>query len=543
MSQKIFLKQFNLLIGLAFLSNVCIMALEIVAGRLIAPHVGVSLYTWTTIIGIVLAGISLGSFLGGKLADKSASIQLLAKIFMFSGISALLILPLAYWLPALTKNWNTPLIAEIIFFSLILFLPPCLLMGSISPIIAKLAIKDTDTTGQTIGTIYAAGTIGSIVGTFSTGFFLISHFGTFSIVCSIGLLLISLGVLLTAGGTKNIIAKASLCLILLLCFDAFRASGALKGVCTKETDYYCVRIAEFPLNEICKSPNCKDDTLCKGFSNGKKHNLKANSLVRLLREDNVIQSYNLINSPDEMIHDYEHLYHQGLKYATRKDKTPKTAFIGGGGYTLPIYLDNQYSKIKIDVIEIDPQVTQIVHEKMGLPLNSKVKSHNEDARVFFNRAPKDKYNLIVGDAFKDITVPYQLTTKEFNARISKWLDEDGLYMVNLIDGKKADFKLTRSYLKTLKETFPFLEVIKRGKSESVGDLSSSTIIASKKKIDKSRWMSLEEIETEYEFISQSELQEFINHKKIAKILTDNYAPVEQMTAPSTFRSTVKQKKV
>ena len=157
---------------IVFLSNFGIMVLELVAGRIIAPHVGVSLYTWTSVIGVVLAGLSLGNYLGGWLADRWASRRLLGGIFLLGGLFSLGILAVDTLSTAAPAEWS--IILKILALTAALFFLPCLILGTISPVVAKLAVKDLAETGRTVGTIYAAGTLGSIVGTFATGFFLIS---------------------------------------------------------------------------------------------------------------------------------------------------------------------------------------------------------------------------------------------------------------------------------------------------------------------------------------------------------------------------------
>jgi hypothetical protein len=174
-----------------FLSNVCIMVLELVAERIIAPYVGVSLYTWTSIIGIVLAGISLGNYVGGQLADRWASRRLLGTIFLLGGLTSLGILGIESLDILATIEW--PLIAQILILVSAMFFLPAAILGTVSPIVAKLAVRDLDRAGQTVGQIYAAGSVGSIIGTFATGFALTALFGTHIIVIGVAGLLLLIG--------------------------------------------------------------------------------------------------------------------------------------------------------------------------------------------------------------------------------------------------------------------------------------------------------------------------------------------------------------
>jgi MFS family permease len=186
---------------IVFLSNVCIMVLELVAERIIAPHVGVSLYTWTSIIGIVLAGISLGNYVGGQLADRWASRRLLGSIFFLGGLASLGILLVDELNIVANVEW--PLTVKILILVTALFFLPSGILGTVSPIVAKLAVRDLERAGRTVGRIYAAGSAGSIVGTFATGFVLTSLFGTHVIVWGVGGLLLLLGLLFFVAGPES----------------------------------------------------------------------------------------------------------------------------------------------------------------------------------------------------------------------------------------------------------------------------------------------------------------------------------------------------
>ncbi len=184
---------------IVFMASCCTMVLELVAGRILAPFIGVSLYTWTSIIGVCLAGISAGNFIGGVLADKAGSRRTLGLILLAGGIFSLLILPLAAMdLTTIIPKQNAALaqdawlILRIVIVTSILFLPPTLILGMVSPIVIKLALTDLRQTGSIAGKIYAFSTVGSVVGTFLTGFYLVSAFGTRSVVLGVAVILIGM---------------------------------------------------------------------------------------------------------------------------------------------------------------------------------------------------------------------------------------------------------------------------------------------------------------------------------------------------------------
>jgi len=185
-----------------FVTSVCIMVLELAASRLIAKHVGSSLYTWTSVIGVVLAGITIGNYVGGRLADRYDPPAVLPLLFITASVLCFGVL----WMDQLAGSqerpddwswaaWVLTLVAEI-------FLLPSLALGTISPVVAALALSRSQRTGATVGNIYAWGAAGSIVGTFLAGFILIDQFGTRAII-SITSVVLALMAVASARGRRT----------------------------------------------------------------------------------------------------------------------------------------------------------------------------------------------------------------------------------------------------------------------------------------------------------------------------------------------------
>ncbi len=185
--------------AMVFLSSVCVMVLELTASRLIAKHVGSSLYTWTSVIGVVLAGITVGNFLGGWLADRAVPARLLNWLFLTASILCLSVL----WLDGMMADqsrpagWGWP--AWVVFVVGVVFFLPSMSLGTISPVVASLALSHSRRFGVTVGNVYAWGALGSIVGTFLTGFVLIDTMGTRAIVALTSGTLASMGVFVALG--------------------------------------------------------------------------------------------------------------------------------------------------------------------------------------------------------------------------------------------------------------------------------------------------------------------------------------------------------
>ena len=353
---------------IVFISSGCIMILELVAGRIVAPYVGVSLYTWTSVIGVVLAGISLGNYLGGWLADRYASLRLLGTIFVLGGLSSLGILAVDALGRLTPGDW--PIVIEILVLTAALFFVPSLILGAISPIVAKLAVRDLNKTGMTVGKIYAAGSVGSIVGTFATGFVLISWVGTHAIVWGVALVLLGLGLLFLLGNRWLLMLLSAL-IVAGGTMLAFRW-GWLRGPCTRETNYFCIRVKEEE---------------------------KDGGPVRVLFLDRLLHSYTSLDDPTKLVYGYEQIYAEVTAYRAQQDPHLRALFIGGGGYTFPRYMETVYPGSDVHVIEIDPGVTQVAYDLLGLSRDTEIVTYNEDARLFLERQPNDLYDLVIGDAF------------------------------------------------------------------------------------------------------------------------------------------------
>ncbi len=479
---------------IVFISSSCIMILELVAGRIIAPSVGVSLYTWTSVIGVILAGISLGNYLGGWLADRWASPRLLGLMFLLSSLTALASLGLDQLGVIGWVEW--PLILEIVTLIAVLFFVPCTLLGTISPIVVKLSMRDLARAGRTVGQIYAFGSVGSIVGTFLTGFWLISQFGTYTVVCGVAVVLFLMGLLFLL---KRFWVAIPPVAILIGVLALALQQEWIKDPCMYETNYFCIKVREEE---------------------------KEGETVRVLVLDRLVHSYSALNNPTKLIYDYEQIYAEATANVAEQHPALRALFIGGGGYTFPRYLETVYPDSAIDVIEIDPGVTWTAQTYMGLAEDTRIVSYNEDARMFLQREPAQRYHMILGDAFNDFSVPYHLTTREFNDRVHAWLEPDGIYMVNLIDGGYGHF--LRAYVHTLRQSFANVYIVPTHETWREASRNTLVVVASDAPLtpedfaEDSTWRKYA--------LSQQDIAAFLAEDKLV-MLTDRYAPVEQMLAP------------
>jgi spermidine synthase len=490
-----------------FVSSGCALAIELIAGRILAPYIGVSLYTWTSIIGIVLAGMSAGNFLGGLVADRYASRRLLGFTLIAGSIASLGILVVTDWVVDSTITLS--LLPRIVFYTTADFFLPSLVLGMITPLVIKLALAGLEHSGRTVGTIYACSTLGSIFGTFLTGFWLISWIGTRAIVWVVaGVLLlmgIAIGDFVRSVKGAGALARAGV----VFAFVLWLGSG-YRAPCLVESSYYCIQVLE---------------TSADGHP------------ARALMLDHLIHSYVVLDDPKALDYGYEHAYADLTRTAATGRAAIDTLFVGGGGYAFPRYVEAVYPTGMTDVVEIDPAVIAVAREQLGLPKTSRIRSFNQDARMFLaDRANTATYDFIYGDAFNDLSVPYHLTTVEFDRLLLRHLKPNGVYLANIIDSLDSG-EFLRAYTNALRAVFPHVYLFARGDSLQPFDRNTYVVMASLLPLDRARLdavTSEEPSSARTTAMPEARLEGYLKLGR-ALTLTDDFAPVDQLLASLFIR--------
>jgi spermidine synthase len=477
---------------IVFVSSACTLVLELVAGRLLAPYVGVSLYTWTSIIGVVLAGITVGNYLGGVLADRRPERTTLGALLLASGAASVAVLVLVGVLaPLAGSGW--PLVVRILVLAAIFFLPSAIL-GMVAPVVVRLSLDDLSRAGHTVGKIYACSALGSIVGTFATGYWLIATFGTRAIILGVGLVLALMAVAFGGFGRP---ARRPLGVAVVAAGAALllQATGLLTGPCNvAESSYYCIQVR---------------DGEYQGHA------------VRQLILDHLIHSHSDLADPTYIAYDYERTYATVTAGIARRQPALRALFIGGGGYTFPRYLETRYPAATIEVAEIDPAVTAAAYQYMGLPADSRVITHSRDARLVLDDliAVGQQYDVIFGDAFNDLSIPYHLTTREFAAKLARLTAPGGVYLANIIDDP-ARGEFMRAYAQTLATAFPHIAVVSTSASHDLRGLSTYVVAASAAPLDAA----------EIAIFPPDLVADWLAAGR-PLVLSDDYAPVDNLMAP------------
>ncbi|MBN1232537.1 MAG: fused MFS/spermidine synthase [Candidatus Coatesbacteria bacterium] len=503
-------------IALVFLASFSLMVIELVAGRVIARYLGSSLYTWTAVIAVILGGISLGNYLGGKMADKWEPKKFLGYIFMIAAILSITI-PIVNQaisvMDMLTKlHWPIRIFLSVVF---VFFIPSCAL-GCISPIVAKMALlEQKDEIGSTVGTLYAWGAIGSILGTLFTGYFLIAWIGVKAVIVMVSFVLSLLGLW---AGPKRWIHGILAIILLVALFLSFTTSEKPK------------QLAKFLLLQDREDGLYAHDS---AYSFIQIYPREKDPQLMVLRLDNLIHSYCHPKNPDHLEYDYEQLYAAITKRVVKDKKNARFMFIGGGGYTLPRYLVHNYPDSFVFVAEIDPVVTDVSYKYLGLTDDPRIATDNRDGRLVVEelcRKGVEKFDCIYADAYNDLSVPYHLTTYEYLSMIRKLLKDDGVYLINIIDIQDKGMFLGAT-CQTSRAVFPYVRVFAEGASGDPKLRDTFVAVASPKPLE-----LLDNIGTrddDYCIVChelESDLIDKLRAKTDFLVLTDDYVPVDRLVS-------------
>jgi spermidine synthase len=444
---------------MVFVAGIVTMALEFAASRLIVPVFGSSIYTWGSLIGVILSGLSLGYYAGGRLADrKDAGFIKFCSIIFSAGLYIIfvpsLIAPAAIGISTHiassitlstisdnSSNHNDYGRYACLLATFLLLLTPTFLLGIVSPYAVKLTTKSLSRLGNMAGNLYSLSTIGSIVGTFLTVFVLIPIFELKYVIYGLGLSLIissSFSYLSTRKDLKvatSIIPKvlAACAIALVLVSNTFLSSSSIPYytgtlLYQKETPYAHLDVV---------------DTLDNRERN-------------LLLDGGIHSTMNKTNS-DALTY-YTMFFPTGLLFNTNAENI---LFAGGGGFIGPKAFLSAFPKMNVDVVELDPVVIDAAKRYFNIHDNNpRLKIYNYDARDFLSKTHDGKYDITFMDAFSKNNVPFHLMTLQYYELLYKKLGSNGVVVSNQIGslegGPTSD--LFRAVYKTMSQVFPHVYV-------------------------------------------------------------------------------------
>jgi len=508
-------QQTRLLVSV-FVSGAVVMALELLASRLLAPVFGNSIFVWGSLIGVVLASLSVGYYLGGKIADLRPNLATLSLLIFIAGLLVLALPaaspPVFDWIVGLSLGDRyAPLLA-----TTILLAPPSVLLGMVSPYAIRLAARSFEKLGKASGNLYALSTVGSIVGVFLTVFVLIPEFGVNRIFFGLGATLLVVAFL-----GISIRMKALVLLILVaLPFAApymisHQVTAATYSLALGETVYEI----DTPYHHLVVADACT-----------------SGSCVRYLIMDDNFHSAMDLSNPDRTIFTYTDYFHLGF---IMNPNITRVLFIGGGGFSGPKAFLRDYPNVVVDVAEIDPEVIRVAETYFAVDAtNPRLHIYNEDGRIFLQKTTQ-KYDLIVLDAYSRTYVPFHLMTQEFIEQTVAHLTPKGIVISNLIAAVSGDrAQLLEAETKTMGTLFPNVYVFAVS-GASNPNIQNTIIVAS----------------LDAKHLTDADFEDLVNRSVIpragvlrnhvrnqaevdisqAPILTDNYAPVETLLNPITGR--------
>jgi spermidine synthase len=498
-----------LLGALAFVTSAAVLVIEIVAARLLAPYVGVTLETYTAIIATVLAGIAGGAWLGGRLADRVAPMRALPPVLVTGGLLTFASLPVVRIVGGHLTS-TTPL--SVTTLTAAAFLAPAIVLSMVTPLLMKQSLVALETTGRTVGSLSALSTAGALAGSITTGFVLIPRFRSRVILGIVGALIIALGVIVWAAvstaegrsdkaGKRRKAGKAGVGGTVLGLGLAI-GGGGLTGLsdwrdpCTMESSYFCASVSA-----------------------------TQGSTRRDLILDDVYHSEIDLEDPTFLGFDYTRAFKVAIDAWKPEPVAIRALHIGGGGFTMPRELKATRPGSESLVLEIDAKLVKFDQRELGLELASDLRTQAGDGRMGLRQQKSGSYDLVIGDAFGGQSVPWHLTTLEVARDIKRVLTNDGLYVLNVIDSPPSKF--VKAEIATVQAAFPHVAVLSYPEALAGKAGANFVVVASAKPLALAAMQRALAAQPDLNMtgLDGPALSQFVGG---AKVLTDELAPVAQL---------------
>lgn len=377
------------------------MAYELVAARILAPTIGSSTYVWTAVIGTIIAALSVGYFLGGKLADARAKPSDVAWLSLAS--AAAIVWTLVVYMSVLV--WVSEAVQDVrlqgVVASLVLFVPASILLGMLSPYLVKLRVTSLARSGQSVASLSALNSIGGIMGTFVTGFILFGYVGSRESLAIFAVVMVACSWLVAPRAQMRYRAVVS-ALVVLVAVSVVGGSTVV-AIDTPSAHYQVLQRVE--------AESGRDVSLLVTGPRGAQSGI-----------------YN--DDPHELLFWYSKEVARAVAVAPSRERI---AVLGGGAFTLPQYFASVYPDSQIDAVEIDPVLETIAVEHFGYQQLGAVRIVAEDARNFVNQA-EELYDIVVVDVYSDTSVPFSLLTAEYGEALARIVAPDGVVVINAIAG-------------------------------------------------------------------------------------------------------------
>ena len=385
------------LTGVVFAAGVGSLATEIGASRLLAPYFGNSTIVWANVIGLVLASLSLGYWLGGRLADRRPTPRTLGFVVVLAAcliaVATLVARPILDVSVEGLDRVSAGAAIGSFFGVLVLFVPPVTLLGMVAPFAIRLAITDVESAGTVAGRLYAVSTIGSLLGTFLSALVTIPAFGTQRTLLASAALIGAGGAVLL--GRRWLVLAAGLAALLVIPPGAVKAQSGL--LFEDESRYQFIQVVE--------RDGVRRLYLDEGLAT---HSVwRRNEVLTGGVWDTYLAVVDLLGRPPERV-----------------------AMLGNAAGTAARAYARYYPFVEIDGVELDPAVSEAGRRYFGMGEIPGLAVHDEDARSFLRRTD-ERYDVIIVDAYRPPYVPFYLATKEFFELVRDHLTAGGIVALNV----------------------------------------------------------------------------------------------------------------
>lgn len=494
------------LLAVSFYGGLGTMAFEMVLGRAMVPFFGGTIFTWGALIAVFLLGMSIGFYAGGRLADRHPNPRLIGRVLIACGLVILLapvyLEPLCLALLDSIEDVRVGALTASIATAFV----PAMLFAAVSPIAVRLAFVDVAHSGSTVGTMSALNTVGSIVGTVGTSFFLIPAIGSRAIFYLLGTLTVACGAAIVVGaparsGAARAVAPL-LCAALLFAAlppspapaqparppSPMMADGVIESVESEYNNIYVVK---------------RGQQLFMNFGH---------------RDSHYVESIYDLLDPTSLPARYTRYMTIAPAYASRFQRA---AFVGLGGGRTASYLVRSFPELRLDVAELDPEVIRLAKKYFGVEEQDRLKIFAQDGRIFLNRT-KNTYDAIFLDAYRGPFVPFHLLTREYFEIIKKRLNPGGIVAQNV----EPSTMVLDSAIKTIGTVFRNVDTYEAGGNIVVIAYDGEAIPMERLRERASALSAKNKLR--YDLVELLAAKQVIRPQAGAKILTDDFAPVEML---------------
>lgn len=471
-------------------AGAAILVVETLATRLVAPYVGLTLESTTAAIGVALLGIAAGASWGGRLADVVAPRRVVTAALVAGGLLVLAVRPLVRIAgPSLGAG---PIAALLLVGVSTLGAVTALAM--VGPAVTRARLHDLSGSGTVVGSLSAAGTLGSLAGTFLTGFVLVALLPVAAILAVTAAACLLLALVTATHRPRRTVAGTTAAAVVL----GFALVG-VRGPCEVDTTYFCARVLADPTQPA----------------------------GRTLVLDDLRHSYVNLADPTHLELGYIRRFADVVDTAFPAAEPLRVVHIGGGGFTMPRWVTATRPGSTSTVLELDPGVVELARRELGAGQIPGVEVRTGDARTSVQAVPDGSADLVIGDAFGSRSVPWHLATREFLAEVQRVLRPGGLYLLNVIDNDPLAFLAAETA--TAAAVFDEVGLLVPPDHFSEGAGGNAVLVATDAALD---WAALRRRSltagAEVAVLDPAEASGFAAE---APVLTDSYAPVDQLMNP------------